>query len=116
MKRFALTVVFVPVAIVVLLFAVANRQIVTLSLDPFNAAAPALSFRAPLFLVLFVVLMVGVVVGGAASWLRQGRHRRAARLARAEADRQRSEAERLRDQITGIEQKPHRTLPAPVPF
>ncbi len=64
MKRFVLTLVFAPIAILVLLFAVANRQLVALSLDPFNAAAPALTFRAPLFLVLFAVLMVGVVVGG----------------------------------------------------
>ncbi|MDQ0468143.1 lipopolysaccharide assembly protein LapA domain-containing protein [Labrys wisconsinensis] len=116
MKRFVLTLVFAPIAILVLLFAVANRQLVTLSLDPFNAAAPALTFRAPLFLVLFAVLMVGVVVGGAASWLKQGRHRRAARKARAEAERLRAEADRLRDQVSGVEPAPHRTLPAPVPF
>ena len=37
--------------------------------------------------------MVGVLAGGAATWLAQGKHRRAARRSRAEADRWRAEAE-----------------------
>jgi uncharacterized integral membrane protein len=81
-----------PVAILLLAFAFANRQTVSVSFDPFasgEASAPALA--APLFLVLLLVLMLGVVVGGLATWLGQSKFRRAARQARAEADRLRSE-------------------------
>jgi uncharacterized integral membrane protein len=99
MKRMLTWLIYVPVvfvAIVILLFAVANRQWVTLSLDPFNQAAPALTFSAPLFLLLFGVLILGVVLGGSASWIKQGRHRRAGREARIEVARHRAEVERLK--------------------
>ncbi|MFN8831777.1 MAG: lipopolysaccharide assembly protein LapA domain-containing protein [Labrys sp. (in: a-proteobacteria)] len=105
-RRFASLLVLVPVAALILVFAVANRRPVLLSFDPFNVDAPAFSLSAPLFLVLFAVLMIGVVLGGAASWLRQGRHRRAAREAREQVQRYEAELSRLRDQ------KP--TLPAPL--
>jgi uncharacterized integral membrane protein len=116
MKRLASYLIVLPVAIVALVFAVANRHFVTVSLDPFGERAPGLSFDAPLFIVLFLVLMLGVVVGGCASWLRQGRSRKAARLARAEAERYRAEADRLRAELAGIRPAPQAALPAPVPF
>jgi uncharacterized integral membrane protein len=82
-----------PVAILLLAFAFANRQIVTVSFDPFAPGeASALALAAPLFLVLLLVLMLGIVAGGLAMWLGQSKFRRAARQARIEADRLRSEA------------------------
>ncbi len=124
MKRFLQYLVFVPVAAVVLLLAVANRRLVTLSLDPFNSDAPTLAFQAPLFLVLFAVLLAGVLIGGGATWIKQGRHRRNARQARAEAARHKAEVERLNAQLrakgaAGVADEasvPVRSLPAPVPF
>lgn len=101
MKRMMTWLLYVPVvfaAILILLFAVANREVVKISLDPFNPTAPALTFETPLFLLLFAVLMVGVVLGGCASWLKQGKHRRSGRVARAEAERHRAEVERLKTQ------------------
>ena len=68
----------VPVAAVSAVIAIANRQIVTVSLDPFSLSHPAdaLSMRMPLFVLLLLVLMLGVVLGGAAAWLsRLGRTR-----------------------------------------
>jgi uncharacterized integral membrane protein len=105
-RRFASMLVLLPVGALVLVFAVANRRPVQLSFDPFNPDAPLYSVSAPLFLILFAVLMIGVVLGGTASWLRQGRHRRAARDAREQVQRYEAELARLR------EQKP--ALPAPV--
>jgi len=85
-------IVVAPVAILVLFFAFANRRTVTVSFDPFASDdAAAFAFAAPLFLVLIVTLMLGVALGGVATWLGQGRFRRAARQARAELDRLRSE-------------------------
>ena len=86
--------VFAPIALLLLLFAFANRRIITVSFDPFASdEASAFAFAAPLFLVLIATLMVGVAAGGAATWLNQGKFRRAARQSRAEADRLRSEAQ-----------------------
>jgi hypothetical protein len=70
MVRFLKIVVVVPVAIALLAFAVANHHFVTVSFDPFPSGdVPAFAIDL------------------------QGRHRRAARRSRAEADRLRAEAE-----------------------
>jgi uncharacterized integral membrane protein len=81
------------VALVLLAFAFANRQAVSVSIDPFGSDdSAAFAVTAPLFLVLLLTLIVGVLVGGAAVWLSQGRFRRAARQSRAEVDRLRDRA------------------------
>jgi uncharacterized integral membrane protein len=94
MRRVLFLVVLVPLAIVLVILSVANRGAVVFSLDPFGGNA--LSFAAPLFVFLFASLLLGIVVGGVAAWLRQGRWRQAARIERAEANRLRNELERLR--------------------
>jgi len=94
--RFLKALVLLPIAILVVLLAVANRAPVTLSLDPFSKDAPEFSTQLPLFAVIFVAVMVGVVIGGTASWLAQGKNRRARRRYRREADQLRYETERLR--------------------
>jgi uncharacterized integral membrane protein len=97
MKTFLNFVVLTPVAILLLLFAFANRHSVTVSFDPFAANGEAgVAVSAPLFLVMFLAAMVGVAAGGAATWLTQGKHRKAARQSRAEAARLRGEAEATR--------------------
>lgn len=84
-----------PVAVLVVLLAVANRAPVLLSLDPVSAGAPQLAVSVPLFVLLFATLAIGVVVGGIGSWLAQGRHRRAGRNYRREVHHLRQETERL---------------------
>ena len=96
----------VPVAVIVIMFAVVNRAPVTIVADPFPPAAASLTFSAPLFIVVLVSMIVGVLLGGCGAWLRQGCHRRAARQAQAEADRQRVEAERLRSQVNAFASLP----------
>lgn len=84
----------IPVALIGVGFALANRHLVTLDFDPFKPDEPTVvAFAAPLYLVVFVSIIFGVVLGGFASWLAQGRHRRAARYARNEASRLRDELE-----------------------
>ncbi|MFZ3224205.1 MAG: DUF1049 domain-containing protein, partial [Xanthobacteraceae bacterium] len=58
--------------VILIAFAVANRQAVTVSFDPFNTANPAASVALPLFALVIVLLIAGVVIGGSASWLRHG--------------------------------------------
>ena len=53
-----------PLAVVIIAFAVANRQIVTVSLDPFSGDEPAASVTLPLFALVIVLLIVGVLIGG----------------------------------------------------
>lgn len=102
MRRFLFLVLLVPLAIVIVVLSVANRHDATLSLDPFSAGGPVLSLTAPLYVLLFAALLVGVVVGGIATWLRQGRWRRMARSERLEAARLRRERDRLRERTSAL--------------
>lgn len=96
MARFFKLLILVPIAIVILAFAIANRQTVSISLDPFsNPDASDAVIKAPFFIVLFLVLIVGVFIGGVATWFTQGINRRKARHAQDDAERWREEALRL---------------------
>lgn len=79
MKRAIRLIILIPLGIVLVALALANRAPVTLSLDPFRPAEPMASTTVPLFVALLVTLLVGVAVGGVATWLGQGKWRRAAR-------------------------------------
>ena len=96
MKTFLKWLVLAPLVIVALVFAVANRQIVTVVFDPFGNDIPGLSVTMPLFLALVCAVGFGVLLGGVAVWLSQGRYRRAARDARVRAAEAEEEARRLR--------------------
>ena len=89
----------VLIAILAIAFAVANRQVVSISFDPFSSGDPIFMLTAPLFLLVFVLLSCGVVIGGVASWWGQRRHRVAARGFRVEAGEARSENARLRTEL-----------------
>ncbi len=94
MKRFLNFIVWTPIAVLILAFALANLHTVTVKFDPFATGdIPAFAITAPLFLILFLAVMIGVVAGGAATWLSQGKYRKAARQSRAEAERLRGEAQ-----------------------
>jgi uncharacterized integral membrane protein len=96
LRRVVAAIVLVPLAVVIIAFAVANRQNVTVSLDPFNPDVPAASMTKPLFVVLIAVLIVGVIIGGIASWLRQAKWRRAARRLEREVANLQGEVEMLK--------------------
>lgn len=87
LNRLVLLLVFVPLAVVLVALAVANRGGVAFTLDPFNPGNPGLTLQLPLFVLLFGALAVGLVVGSLATWFRQGRYRRLARERGAEAER-----------------------------
>ena len=79
LRKIVTALIVIPLAIVIIAFAVANRQSVTVSFDPFSASAPAAVATLPLFALVILLLIVGVVVGGVAAWLGQGGGRRAVR-------------------------------------
>ena len=107
MRRFLKALFFVPLAILIIVFAVANRAPVIVSLDPFGNVPPALSIELPLFVLLFVVAVLGVIAGGIGTWFGQSTYRRAARAAERELSAKRSEIERLR-----ARSGPSETLPS----
>jgi uncharacterized integral membrane protein len=85
MRKIVAVVILIPLAVVIVMFAVANRETVTLSFDPFSAAQPAFVLKLPMFILIFLLVGLGVLIGGIAAWLRQHRWRARARRAEAEA-------------------------------
>jgi uncharacterized integral membrane protein len=99
MKSILRVIIFVPLALVILFFSMANRGSVRIGLDPFAPNdGSGLSFEAPIFLVVLVSIAIGVLAGGISSWLGHLSVRRAAKVARAEARKTRVEIEKLRQQ------------------
>lgn len=95
MIRFLKALVLLPIAVVVILLAVANREPVTLSFDPFSPE-PVFSLVLPLYAVIFGAVALGILVGGIAGWLGQSKTRQRARYHRREADRLAKEAAELK--------------------
>ena len=97
MVRFFKVAILALCAVVLLGFAFANRDFVTVSFDPFASSdSAAFSIATPLFAVVIVAAMLGVVAGASATWLSQGRYRRASRQSRMEADKWRAQAQALK--------------------
>jgi hypothetical protein len=90
-----------PLAVLIVLFAVANRERIVLSLDPFSSGSPLLSTPpVPLCFVVLLPLMAGVIVGGFATFLGQRKWRRLARENDAEVRRLQSELKALTAKAT----------------
>lgn len=93
--------VVAPLAVILIIFAVANRHVVTVSFDPFEATNLSLSL--PLFVVILLSAIAGVIAGSAATWFRQRHWRQAARRYEAEAlQAQRERAFREAGQYTPV--------------
>ena len=99
LRRIVSAIILIPLMVVLVGFAVANRQAVTLSFDPFSATAPAYAVTLPLFIVVFVLLILGVIVGGTAAWFGQRRIRRARRRLDAEVAALHGEIDGLRRDV-----------------
>jgi len=85
LKKILSLVIFVPLGIVLVVLAVANRQVVTLALNPFRPEDSVLAISAPLFLLIFLAVLFGMLIGGVVTWWGQGRHRKQARIEAREA-------------------------------
>ena len=114
MRKFFNAAVLIPLGVIFVVFAVANRHDVTVSFDPFNAHDSALSLTLPLFVVIIGVAILGVVAGGAATWFGQRRWRRAARQHEADARETRSQLADLRATMA-TSQRRDSGLPAALP-
>ena len=96
MRKFLGVALLVALAVIFVVFAVANRHWVTVSFDPYVSSDPSFSVTLPLFLVIILSVATGVVVGGSATWFRQRRWRRAARQHEADARQMRAQLADLR--------------------
>ena len=112
MRKFLTTLIVVPLGLIFIVFAVANRHFVTVSFDPFNSTDPSVSISLPLFVLIILVAILGVVVGGCATWFGQRRWRRAARRHEADARAAREQLADLRAAPMGSRGEPQR-LPYP---
>jgi uncharacterized integral membrane protein len=93
MRKLLRWLVLVPLAILLVLLAVANRAPVMFSLDPFSREAPALAFTLPLFVALLLAVALGVVIGGIAAGVGRLRWRFRAKKAEREAEKLSAENE-----------------------
>ncbi|AJD54274.1 MULTISPECIES: LapA family protein [Thalassospira] len=82
-------IISIPLAILIAIFAVSNRALVTLSLWPLPYEVDM-----PLFLPIMVALLIGLGIGLTYEWLVHGKHRRAVK-------RMDTELRRLRPEETG---------------
>ncbi|MGH6800398.1 MAG: lipopolysaccharide assembly protein LapA domain-containing protein [Methylocella sp.] len=106
MKRFLKLLFLVPLALVAVAVAEANRHPVIIYLDPFAGPTPeGTQITVSLFIVIFVAIMVGVIFGGVATYFEQGKYRRAARRARAEVNALRDKVARLSVERQGEKRK-----------
>jgi len=102
--------VVIPIALLLILLAIANRAPVVFSFDPFERGASEFAFSAPLYALLFGALLLGVLLGGVGAWLSAGRQRRSGRASRREVGRLKQETERLRTNLAEVRGA---ALPAP---
>jgi uncharacterized integral membrane protein len=112
LQKLFMTFVVVPLCFLFVVFAVANRHAVTVSLDPFGSDAPSLSITMPLFILVLFLIGVGVVIGGFATWRNQSKWRRAARYLDAEAKTLRAERDELKAELAA---RSVPALPPPAP-
>jgi uncharacterized integral membrane protein len=113
LRKIVAVLILVPLGIVIIAFAVANRQSVTLSFDPFSASAPAAALTLPLFVIVMVTLIVGVIVGGLAVRLGHGKWRRLARRLEREAGELRAKLDALHASQTEPSIVPREQNPPP---
>lgn len=86
-RRLVSVFIVLPIAIVLIALAVANRAGVDFTLDPFHPGNPVLTVHWPLFVYLFIALAIGMVTGSAVTWMKQSHYRKEAREKGAELRR-----------------------------
>lgn len=111
-RKIVTAVIVIPLAVIIVAFAVANRQDVTVSFDPLNSVSPAASVTLPLFIIIFILVILGVIVGGVAAWLRQSSWRRTARRLDGEVRQLREETARLNAMLNAQAANPRENEPA----
>ncbi len=98
-KRFVSWFVLIPISLLLIFFALANRHLVKLNFDPLTPENPFLpSVNIPLFIIIFAILLLGIILGGVAVWFSQAKNRKALRKTRNEVNYLKLELSQLKQQ------------------
>lgn len=92
----------VPVGLLLIMLAVANRDLVSLSLDPIGG-----SIEVPLYLVIFFAFLLGMVCGGILTWGSGVRRR----IRKRREERERASADRAAQSPRPPQSPPRPTVP-----
>lgn len=97
-----------PLSLLLIVFALANRQLVVVNFNPLAPVEGVATsgFGIPLFFVIYAVLLVGVLLGGVATWFAQGHHRIEKRRFRRESERLRSDLDLARRSHAPLPERP----------
>ncbi|MCQ0989509.1 LapA family protein [Jiella marina] len=105
--------ILAPIAIVLVIFFVANRGEVPITLDPFGSI-PQLTYSVPLFYLLMGSLVVGLILGGIGTFLTQSHYRRLAWKRKYEIERLRRENEDQKSRLRMMQEDRDRSTPPAV--
>src|SRR5688572_28749083 len=86
--------ILIPVLLAVVLLAIANDQAVTVHLNPFDTSDPVLRVDLALYQLIFIVFVLGALIGTLVARIGQRTHRRRARRVREDAAFWQARAER----------------------
>jgi len=101
MKRLFALLFGLPAFVLLTAFALANREVVRVSFNPIVPDQPLFPggwlapVSVPAWVLLFAGIFIGLIAGGLAAWIRQGKWRRRARRAQFDLDREQMEKRRL---------------------
>ena len=107
MRKLVAALIVVPLGVLLVALSVVNRKPVTLGLNPFDAGS-GFAIEAPFFLFLLGAFALGLLIGGLATWLSQGKWRKTARVEAREASTWRRQADRLEKELEGRDARPVR--------
>jgi uncharacterized integral membrane protein len=96
MRKFLTGLILIPLGVLFIVFAFANRHPVTVTFDPFDVNDQRATITLPLFILIIAVAIFGVVAGGVATWHGQRRWRYKVRRYEADARAARLELANLR--------------------
>ncbi|MBU1313261.1 MAG: DUF1049 domain-containing protein [Alphaproteobacteria bacterium] len=102
LKKIVYLVILLPLGVLLVVLSVANRQSVTLALNPFRPQDSVLSLTAPFFLFLMLALILGMAIGSVGTWWTQGKHRKQARVEAREAVKWHNEADKQKTPSTAV--------------
>ncbi|MGJ8528571.1 lipopolysaccharide assembly protein LapA domain-containing protein [Maritalea sp.] len=93
-KRVVMWFVLVPFGVLMAVFALANRHTVQIGIDPISPLTPFWGpVELPLFVVIYICLILGVLLGGIGGWFSQGKHRKGERKLQRDLNKIQKEVE-----------------------
>lgn len=91
MRKFLTTIFLGLLGVLLVVFFVANRQVVKISIDPINIEQPAMFVELPMWSALAVTLFIGYGLGLVGMWMSNSNLRQRAKLRKAEIKRLKTE-------------------------